>query len=112
MPGYQDANLEVRDESGYLSVGKLMDKSTLRHRDSAKADRETLFPAIKRVDLKGVVADKDNQDLSANYNVVYSEEELVLYNTFKDIKSIIETAVIQLVKDLQLDKRIKDKSIQ
>ena len=112
VPRHRDAKLDLRNQSGRPRIRELSDKSTPRHREGAKADGETPFLAVERVNLESVAANEDDQDLPANHDAVDGEEEPVLCDALEDIEPVIKTTVVELVEYLQPNKRVEDQSVQ
>ena len=59
-------------------------------------------------DCEGCPADRDYQDLSANYNELNADKEEVALYAFEYIEPIVEASTVPLVEYLHPDKGIED----
>ena len=71
-----------------------------------------LLHPINALDLERCTADEDNHNLTAYYNAVNANKEVVALYTLEYVKLVVEPAVIEFVEDLYPNEGIKDYSIQ
>lgn len=75
--------------------------------DSA-ADADSPLYGSKRFHAKSCATDENDHDLTANHQGIDSHKPVVLQDSLEDVKTVVETSIIEFVEDLHPDECVKD----
>lgn len=101
----------MRSQGGGPRIRELANQDTPGDGDGTQSNRHAPLLSGERTDSKGGTAHEDDEDLATDHDQIDNDVKPVASNAFKNVEVVIKTATVELVEDLEPDKRVEHEGL-